>query len=87
MISDSSSSPTETALSAGATGEDHCARVGLSTSSVARREVRLRCPQFMCRRWRWRPIDHRLWPAGSFFGDFRTPRGARNSSRKAPICF
>jgi hypothetical protein len=27
------------------------------------------------------PIAQRMWPAGSFFGDFRTPVGARNSSR------
>ena len=27
------------------------------------------------------PIAQRLGPAGSFFGDFRTPAGARNSSR------
>jgi hypothetical protein len=27
------------------------------------------------------PHSHRLWPAGSFLGDFRTPAGARNSSR------
>ena len=27
------------------------------------------------------PITQRLRPAGSFFGDFRTPVGARNSSR------
>jgi len=32
------------------------------------------------------PIDHRLRPAGSFFGDFRTPAGARNSSRKRNVC-
>ena len=25
------------------------------------------------------PIASRLWPAGSFLGDFRTPAGARNS--------
>src|SRR5215212_6263423 len=28
------------------------------------------------------PHSHRLWPAGSFLGDFRTPAGARNSSRE-----
>jgi hypothetical protein len=28
------------------------------------------------------PIAQRTWPAGSFFGDFRTPVGARNSSRE-----
>lgn len=28
------------------------------------------------------PIVINLWPAGSFLGDFRTPAGARNSSRK-----
>jgi hypothetical protein len=28
------------------------------------------------------PIDYHQRPAGSFLGDFRTPRGARNSSRK-----
>ena len=27
------------------------------------------------------PIDYHQRPAGSFLGDFRTPRGARNSSR------
>ena len=26
-------------------------------------------------------IDHSLWPAGSFLGDFHTPTGVRNSSR------
>lgn len=28
------------------------------------------------------PHNLHLWPAGSFLGDFRTPDGARNSSRK-----
>ena len=28
------------------------------------------------------PIGHRPGPAGSFLGDFRTPAGARNSSRR-----
>ena len=28
------------------------------------------------------PHSHRLWPAGSFLGYFRTPAGARNSSRQ-----
>jgi len=28
-----------------------------------------------------------LWPAGSFLGDFRTPAGARNSSRKKTVSF
>src|SRR4051794_26992013 len=28
------------------------------------------------------PIAHHLRPAGSFLGDFHTPTGARNSSRK-----
>jgi hypothetical protein len=28
------------------------------------------------------PIAHRVRSAGSFLGDFRTPAGARNSSRK-----
>ncbi len=27
----------------------------------------------------------RLWPAGSFLGDFRTPAGARNSSRMRTV--
>ena len=45
----------------------------------------------LCQRWSRRPqdqpkieipIDHRPDPAGSFLGDFRTPAGARNSSRK-----
>ncbi|OKP76384.1 hypothetical protein BTE77_16330 [Ensifer adhaerens] len=27
------------------------------------------------------PHSHRLWPSGSFLGDFRTPAGARNRSR------
>ena len=31
--------------------------------------------------------SRRLWPAGSFLGDFRTPPGARNSSRKRSDCF
>ena len=33
------------------------------------------------------PHSHRLWPAGSFLGDFRTPAGARNSSRKRNVWF
>lgn len=33
------------------------------------------------------PIDNRLRPAGSFLGDFRTPIGARNSSRERTDCF
>jgi len=33
------------------------------------------------------PHSHRLWPAGSFLGDFRTPAGARNSSRKKTDSF
>ena len=33
------------------------------------------------------PIMQRLRPAGSFFGDFRTPAGARNSSRKRSVCY
>jgi len=28
------------------------------------------------------PHSHRLWPTGSFLGDFRKPAGARNSSRQ-----
>ncbi|WP_195908450.1 phage integrase N-terminal SAM-like domain-containing protein [Novosphingobium sp. Gsoil 351] len=31
------------------------------------------------------PIDQRMGPAGSSLGDFRTPTGARNSSRVRPI--
>jgi hypothetical protein len=33
------------------------------------------------------PHSHRLWPAGSFLGDFRTPAGARNSSREQTVRF
>lgn len=33
------------------------------------------------------PHSHRPWPAGFFFGDFRTPAGARNSSRKLTCSF
>ena len=29
----------------------------------------------------------RPWPAGSFFGDFRAPAGARNSSRNRIVSF
>jgi len=32
------------------------------------------------------PHSHRPWPAGSFLGDFRTPAGARNSSREETDC-
>lgn len=31
------------------------------------------------------PHSYRLCPAGSFLGDFRTPAGARNSSRKPTV--
>ena len=33
------------------------------------------------------PHSLRLWPAGSFLGDFRTPAGARNSSRQRKVRF
>ena len=33
------------------------------------------------------PIAQRPGPAGSFLGDFRTPAGARNSSRELPVRF
>jgi hypothetical protein len=33
------------------------------------------------------PIADRVRPAGSFLGDFRTPAGARNSSRERNGCF
>jgi hypothetical protein len=45
-----------------------------TTASVATRDVRFR-PEAKF------PHSHRPWPAGSFLGDFRTPAGARNSSR------
>jgi hypothetical protein len=50
----------------------------------------------LCQRWSRRPQDqpeieisigHRPDPAGSFLGDFRTPAGARNPSRKRKGCF
>jgi hypothetical protein len=33
------------------------------------------------------PHSRRPWPAGSFLGDFRTPAGARNSSRLQTVWF
>jgi hypothetical protein len=54
-----------------------------SCRTVSRRRQR--------RRHDWRnlqiPIGHRIRPADSFFGDFPTPAGVRNSSRQPPVCF
>jgi hypothetical protein len=72
MISDSPPSPTETALSAGASGEHRGVRFGLSRSSLHSHEWHWpRSPAEMARdnalRWRWRL---NLWRSLSSHGNF-----------------